>query len=269
MKEFKIKRKPFFYDAQIKRYLSQICAAFAGYTVKTGKQRDGKERDLDIPVILSTYDRVVSYLSSGGNMNVSLSVPCLSVEVAGLRQKPENSRAPYFTDVTSYKERVPQASYEGNMAIESGNDSNSYDSKMVERHMPVAYELKVDVILWASNYDQAFQFVERMGPEFNGGLDVQLSNSILDWTYISILKFDGDFDFRKTVRDMGSGGGEDDWHLVDMSFSIVIHLSPPAKVYSSQAIEEIHTNIRQYNETLAETDWSAQDLIDGFIIRSE
>ena len=268
MKEFTIKPKPYYYDAQIKRYLLQIAAtAFAGFRVQSGKQRDGKTRFINIPVIMGTYDRVVGYIRSNENYNTAPTVPIFSLEITGMNQDSGRRRAPTFTQTDYYNERVPQKTYESNMGIEQGDTSEDVSSKGIERYMPVPYELKIKLTLWASNMDQAFQVTEQLGTVFNPELDIQVSNSPMDWSYLTVLKFDGNFDFRKTAKDIGSGGGEDDMHLVEMDFTCPVWLNPPVKVFESDAIEEIHVMLKEYDQTVS--DWAAQELIDGFIIKVE
>jgi len=57
-----VRRKPFFYDHQIKRYLAQLMSCFAGYQVRTGKQRDGKARMIDVPIIHGDHSRIAARL---------------------------------------------------------------------------------------------------------------------------------------------------------------------------------------------------------------
>lgn len=268
MREFKIKKKPFFYDAQIKRYLLQIGACFAGYEVQSGIQKDGNTRFRDVPVVVASMDRVVSHYLSGGQMNTALTVPVFSMEITGLKQNAAMRRNPTYTEVITYNERTPQRHNEGDMSAESVGGGHS-ELKQVERYMPVPYDLDIRLSLLASNMDEVLQITEQIGQQFNDNLDIQLSNSPLDWTYLTTLKFDGNFDFTKSVKDIGSGGSADDYHIVNMDFNILVQISPPAKVYNAEVIEEIHVNIRKLDEELSSSDWSSQDLMDGFIIRSD
>lgn len=252
LKELKVKRKPYFYDSQIKRYLLQIMSVFAGYQIRTGKQRDGEHRYINIPVVYASYSRVVGYLLSGGNNNSVLPLPIMSVEIEGIKQSGELRRNPQH--------------YEKIYVRVKDDSEEKFKLMTVERYMAIPYELTVSVSLWASNEDSIMQVIEQIGVVFNSGLDIQLSNSPLDWTFLSTMEFNGDFRKKRVGTDLGGGTGDDDYYVVDMEFTVPIHLSPPVKYGEGKRIETVHVNILEMNDPI---DFDTMENIENFVIRAE
>ena len=82
-----LKRKPFFYDSQVKRMIVQVLATFAGYQVRSGIQRDGKHRFQDVPIVYGGFDKAVAYLLQGGNENTVPYLPIMSLIDTGYASK--------------------------------------------------------------------------------------------------------------------------------------------------------------------------------------
>lgn len=254
-----VQNKPFFNDSQVKRYILQIMSALSGYQVQTGKQRDKKSRFINVPIMFGTYDRVVQYIRQDGNMNVGPSLPIMSLEITGLQQKDELRRAPEHTSVYTYRQRGP-ATMENTLGTEPDI------LMMAERPMPVPYDMKVNLNIWASNMDQILQITEQIGSLYNPQLDLKLSDSPADWTMLSYLKFDGDVRFRRAALDIGSGGQTDQLHLAELNFETLVHLSQPTKVFEAKYIEKIRTRIHKLEK---EKTIDEMEFLDGFIMRAD
>lgn len=252
-----IRRKPYFYDAQVKRYLLQIMGLFGGFTIHTGKGRNGTYSVLDVPVIYGGYSRAVQYILNGGNSNTVNALPVLSIDLTRLQQSDTFRRAPQHVEKLWYYERA-QTSTEGEYGTGQG------DQKIMERYMPVPYDMGINVSLWASNNDSGYQVLEQVMTYFNPELDIQLSNSPGDWTFISHLKFDGNVEPQRVSSGIGGGSGDDAYYVWSMDFSIEpIHISPPAKVYDAQSIESVHANILELNDPV---DFDTMTPLDSFVI---
>ena len=256
---YQIKNKPYFYDAQIKRYLLQIMSCFAGYRVQSGVQRDGKKRMISVPIIYGDYSRTVSYIMSGGNEGNLPKVPILSLYATSLQQNKEHRRAPQHYEKVMYNNRSP-GSYEGMLGTEKG------DFMTMERYIPVPYDMDLTLSLWASNNDQGFQMIEQIATYFNPELEIQLSNSPFDWTFLTNLTYKGNVDFKRVSAGLGEGTGEDAHYVFDMDFEIMVQISPPAKQYAGKSIESVHTNIKELNETV---DWDTMTDLDNFVITGQ
>lgn len=256
-KIYSIRRKPFFADQQVKRYMVQILSMFAGFQVRSGKQRDGKHRMLDVPVIYGGNSRAVNWILGGGNENVVNALPIISVDLVGLRQRSDLRRFAGHTEKIYYDELVGTNPTDG-LGTEKG------DRKVVERHMPVPYQMDIRVYSWSSNYDQVYQIAEQLMTYFNPDVDIQLGNSPADWASRSVVTFEGDVEITRTGVDIGAGTGEDSYYVSIMGFNISpVWISPPVKVYDAKEIQEIHLNILELNDPV---DFDTMDQLDDIVI---
>jgi hypothetical protein len=259
MSTYTIKQKGYFYDSQIKRYLVQLMSCFAGYRVRSGKQRDGEHRMISVPVIYGDNSRVASYILSGGNENSIISLPIIAVDMTRLKQAEQYRRAPQHTERMYWTERASQ-NIEGTPGTGVGTHWSA------ERYMPVPYDFGIRLNMWSSNTDQAFQLLEQIMTQFNPEMDIQLSNSPMDWSFMTTLKFDGEVAFGRTSAGIGEGAKDDPYHVNTLDFSTIIHMSPPTKVYEAKIIETIHANIKQLND---ERDFDTMTDLETFIITSD
>jgi len=228
-----LKRKPYFYDAQFKRLIVQVLAAFAGYQVRTGVQRDGKHHFMDTPVIYGAMDRAVGYILQGGSENTVAYLPIMSIIDTGYSQKAEWRQNPVHVEKLQFVERARDP--DGKLIVGQPGKHTT-----VERSMPVPYEVSFELAIWTPNKDQAFQLIEQIGVVFNPELDIALSNGMADWAFLSTLNFDGDIKIESVQAD---GTNSDPFTVHSMSFNTVMWLSPPVKVLATKNIQEIHIPI--------------------------
>lgn len=244
-----VRRKPFFYDHQIKRYLAQLMSCFAGYQVRTGKQRDSQARMIDVPIIHGDHSRIAAWALSGGNENKAFSLPAMALEMSRLKQDAKLRRAPTHQETVGYIEKTEAGTMGRHMTV--------------ERYMPVPYDMGVRLSIWASNNEQLHQILEQILVVFNPELDIILSNSPLDWSFKTVLTFDGNISLGRSSADVGAGTGDDQSYVASLDFTTTIHLSPPTKVYETKVIETVHVPIKTLNEQI---DWDTMDVIDTLVI---
>ena len=101
-----IKKKPYFYNAEFKRMFVQVMAAFSGYQVITGNQRDGQRRVLDTPIIYGNMQRVVGYILQGGSENTVPYLPIMSCVMTGTKQYNELRQFPQHFERFNFVERA-------------------------------------------------------------------------------------------------------------------------------------------------------------------
>lgn len=260
-----LQRKPYFYDAQFKRLIVQVLSAFAGYQVRTGVQRDGKHHFMDVPVIYGSMDRAVGYILQGGSENTVAYLPIMSIIDTGYIQKSEWRQQPQHIEKLQFVERARDP--DGKLIVGQPGKHT-----LVERYMPVPYDVSFELAIWTPNKDQAFQLIEQIGVVFNPEMDIALSNGIADWGFLSTLNFEGDIRIESVQAD---GTNSDPFTVHSMSFNTVLWLSPPVKVLATKNIHEIHIPILELGENDGEAimvdtvQFDSLELLDKCVIRAD
>ena len=252
-----IYRKPYFGDKQLQRMLVQIMSCFSGYQVLTGTQRDGKSRFRDVPVIYGDMSRVAGYIIGprGDQDNTTGYLPIMALHMNRLTQKSDWRLSPQHREKYNFFERARDP--DGNLLT-----GKAGKKKTVERFMPVPYDMGVSLSMWTSNNDEGYQLLEQITTVFNPDMEIQLSNSPADWTFLTSLIFDGDVEMEKAVP---SGGDTDPLYIFKLNFSTVVWMSPPAKVYDTTYIYEVTVPIKQLEDNL---DFDSMNTLDGLVIRA-
>lgn len=238
MATINVQRKPFFYDAHISRTLIQIATkCFGGFQVVSGQQADGQIRFTDVPVVFAGWSRVAQQVFEGGNDNTVMRLPVMSFALNSLQRKAEEMRDPKHVQqwVIKTRKRDP----DGNLMVNEPGEL-----VVLERYMPVSYEMDLELAIWASNYDQLHQLVEQIGSQFNPDQEVQISDSPADWTSPTRILHNGQIQY-----DEVSYAEKTDAALAArMSFIVTTRLSLPVRVYDAALIHEIQVNFREMED---------------------
>ena len=117
----------FFYDGQIRRYVTQLMRLMSNFPVKYG---DGTIKT--VPVMYGDLSRQVAHLIKDNSENKLPSAPRMSVYITGLEQDRDRTQDATFIDKLNLKER------------EYDTDTGSYlntqgKNYTVERLMPAPY----------------------------------------------------------------------------------------------------------------------------------
>lgn len=233
-----VERRKFFYDAQVARLLTQIGAkCFGGYQVITGYQTDGKVRLVDVPLIYGSLSRVDAQLFGGGSENVVPRLPIMSYTMTSMSRKGSEIRDPQGVQqhVVRYRARDP----DGNLLVNQPGKLI-----VIERLMPVPYDVSLSLAIWPSNVDQQMQLVEQIGSEFNPDHQIMLSNSPLDWTSPTTVLFDGKFQYDEVIH----VENPDPQPITIMNFTTTLYLSLPVRVYDATLIHEIDVDIHELED---------------------
>ncbi len=240
----------FFYDEQIRRYLTQFMRILGGFSVKTGKDKNGNESYMQVPVRYGDINRMAAHIMKNQSENAINTVPFISCYVTDLQISADRRLNPTHVDkVRVYEKKFDPAA---GQYIE-GEVGNTYT---IERYMPVPYDLTVQVDIWTSNTDQKLQILEQLLVLFNPSINVKLNDNPFDWSNLTYMEL---VNVIWSVRQVPQGT-DDIIDVAALNFTIPILINPPAKVKRQTLIHSILTEIKklQNSESL---DWVPSDPI--------
>ena len=226
----------FFYDGQIRRYITQIVRLMSNFAYK-----DGKGNLTTIPVMYGDLTRQEANIIRDNSENKIPSAPRMAV---------------YVTTLDMDRTRTADASYVSKLHVrERAFDSNNKEylniqgaNYTVERLMPTPYTLGVNVDIWSTNTDQKLQILEQVLMLFNPSLELQTTDNFVDWTSLTVLDLNG-----ITFSSRGiPTGTESEIDIATLQFTTPIFISPPTKVKKLGVITKIVTSI--FNEESGEID---------------
>lgn len=214
-----------FYDGQIRRYLTQTIRVFSNFTVKYG---DGTLHR--IPVMYGDPDRQVASIIRQNSENSVNSVPRIAVYVSGLALDRERLSDSTFVSKMHFRER--------------DFDAESYTQTQgrnytVERLMPTPFKLSMKVDIWSANTDQKLQILEQILILFTPSLELQTTDNYIDWTSLTVLNLN-DVNWSSRSVPQGNDTAID---VATLTVDTPIWISPPVKVKHLGVITNIITSI--------------------------
>lgn len=217
----------FFYDGQIRRYLTQIVRAFSNFSYQDG---DGDLRQ--VPVMYGDITRQVASIIRDNSENKLPSAPRMGVYITGLQMDRARLSDSSFVSKINLRER------------EFDNVANEYGTQQakgytVERLHPTPYTLSVNIDVWSTSTDQKLQILEQIFMLFNPDLEFQTTDNYIDWTSLSVLYLEN-INFSSRTIPMGT---ESEIDVATLSFTAPIYVSPPVKVKKLGIITDIITSI--------------------------
>ena len=217
----------YFYDGQIRRYLTQIVRAFSNFQYKDG------DNDLrTVPVMYGDITRQVANIIRDNSENKLPSAPRMGV---------------YITNIQMDRTRLSDSSYVSKINLREktyDQASNTYTAEQskgytVERLHPTPYTLSVNVDVWSTSTDQKLQILEQIFMLFNPDLEFQTTDNYIDWTSLSVLQLEN-INFSSRSIPVGT---DSDIDVATLSFIAPIYISPPVKVKKLGVITDIITSI--------------------------
>jgi hypothetical protein len=163
----------YFYSGQLRDYMLQFCAIFAGLQVQTGKGECDVPEFIPVTTVVGTKDRVVAALMSGNTQNRTFSLPTMAVHLQNIELAPERRKAPGWTDQRT--------------ALRVGGVFPD-DLTVVKKVMPVPYNVTMELSIYASNTQQLHQILEQILVLFNPSLQIQKSDGPHDWTKLTAVE---------------------------------------------------------------------------------
>lgn len=240
----------YFYDEQIRRYLTQFMRLLGEFNVKTGKDRNGAESYIKVPVRYGDINRMAAHIMKNQSENMINTVPFISCYVTDLTINAERRYNPTHVD----KVQVYEKKYD--YATGQYIDNEVGNTYTVERYMPVPYDLTVQVDVWTSNTDQKLQILEQLLVLFNPSINLQTNDNPFDWTGLTYTEL---INVVWSVRQVPQGT-DDIIDVAALNFTIPILINPPAKVKRQTLIHTVLTEIKRLKENDM-LDWVPEDPI--------
>lgn len=219
----------YFYDGQIRRYVTQFMRVFIGFKYQAG---DGEQRE--VPVNYGDLTRQVAAIVKDNSENKMSSVPKISCYLTGLEMDTTRLGDPTFISKVNIRERS-WAAVDG--AVEYGNSQGG--GYTVERLMPTPFKLTMKADIWTSNTDQKLQLMEQILVLFNPSLEIQTTDNYIDWTSLSVLDLKTINFSSRTIPQ----GAESEIDICTLEFEMPVYLTPPAKVKKLGIVKNIIANV--------------------------
>lgn len=228
----------FFYDGQLKRYLTQFMRVFIGFKYQSDM---GVEKY--VPVAYGDLSRQAASIIAEGSENKMPTVPKISCYISSLEQDRDRTGDPTFINKLHIRERDYDI-INGERTYYQTQGANY----TVERLMPSPYKLGLKADIWTSNTDQKLQLLEQILILFNPTLEIQTTDNITDWTALSVLTLNS---ISYSSRSIPTGS-DSEIDIATLEFSTNIWISPPAKVKKLGIVQNIITNIFSENGSVAD-----------------
>ena len=220
----------FFYDGQIRRYVTQFMRIFIGFKYEAG---NGDQQS--IPVMYGDLTRQVANIIRENSENKLPTVPRMAAYITGLDIDTSRLTDPTFTSKVNIRERNYTVDETGNRQYTGAPGKNV----TVERLMPTPYMMTCKLDIWTSNTDQKLQLLEQIMVLFNPAFEIQTNDNYVDWTSLSVVRLTGmNFSSRSIPA-----GTESEIDICSLDFEIPIYVSPPAKVKKLGVVRSIIANI--------------------------
>jgi len=223
----------FFYDGQIRRYITQTIRVFSNFVVKYG---DGTL--VRIPVMYGDADRQVASIIRQNSENKVNSIPRISVYVTELSLDRNRLSDSSFVGKLHFRERDTQIDPTTGKETYNQSQGRNYT---VERVMPTPFKLTMKVDIWAANTDQKLQIMEQLLVLFNPSLELQTTDNYIDWSSLTTLELT-DVKWGSKPIPVGNDTPID---IATLTVVTPIWISPPAKVKHLGVITKIITSFYQ------------------------
>ena len=217
----------YFYDGQIRRYLTQIVRAFSNFSYQD------LEGDLiQVPAMYGDISRQVGNIIRDNSENKLPSAPRIGVYMTGLQMDRARLSDSSYVSKINLKERA----YDTQTGNYNTSQAKGYT---VERLHPTPYTLSVNIDVWATSTDQKLQILEQIFMLFNPDLEFQTTDNYIDWTGLSVLQLENINFSSRTIPT----GTESEIDVATISFIAPIYISPPVKVKKLGVITDIITSV--------------------------
>jgi len=220
----------YFYDGQIRRYVTQFMRIFIGFRTEAGD-----ETQRTVPVMYGDLTRQVANIIRENSENKLPTVPRMACFITGLELDTKRLTDPSFVSKMNVRERDYSFDSNGNPQY-TGSQGGAYT---IERLMPTPFTLSMRCDIWTSNTEQKLQLLEQILVLFNPSLEIQTTDNYIDWTSLSAVYLNN---ITFTSRSIPQGI-DSDIDVCSVDFTMPIYITPPAKVKKLGVVQNIISNI--------------------------
>jgi hypothetical protein len=222
----------YFYDGQVRRYVTQFMRVFTGFKYKTGGDIP-EERY--VPVLYGDMTRMVAGILKDNSENKMSTVPRMACYIGSLELDKERLSDPTFVSKVNIRERAYTKNEETGLVEYKNIQGGNYT---VERLQPTPFKLTMKCDIWTSSTDQKLQLLEQILVLFNPSLELQTTDNYIDWTSLTVLNLNTiNFSSRQIPQ-----GAESEIDICTLEFDMPIWVSPPAKVKRLGIVKAIINN---------------------------
>ena len=168
----------FFYDGQVRRYVTQFMRLFIGFKYQTNDKTE-----THVPVMYGDLTRQVASIIKENSENKMPTVPRISCYISSLAMDTSRLGDASYVSKMNIRERDYESLDDG--TIEYKNYQGG--GYTVERLMPTPFTLGMRADIWSSNTDQKLQLLEQILVLFNPSLEIQTTDNYIDWTSLSAV----------------------------------------------------------------------------------
>lgn len=230
----------FFYDGQIKRYLTQFMRLMSNFAYQ-----DAKGQLVQVPVRYGDMTRQVGTILNKNSENIIQSAPFIACYIKELKFDRDRMQDPTFVSKLNIRERQFGYIDEDPSSPTYGEQINEYANVQggnytIERLMPTPYLITFNADIWTTNTDQKFQLWEQIAVLFNPSMELQTTDNYIDWTSLSVLELTNGsvFESRSVPQ-----GVNNDLSIATLQFTAPAWITPPAKVKKLGIITKIISNV--------------------------
>jgi len=221
----------YFYDGQLRRYVTQFMRIFIGFKWQAG---DGEQKT--VPVLYGNMSRQVANIIKENSENKLPTVPRVACYITGLEMATDRLADPTFISKVNIRERR-YTDADGDGLVEYQNTQGG--NYTVERLMPTPFKLTMKADIWTSNTDQKLQLLEQILVLFNPSLEIQTTDNYIDWTSLSVVNLGGiNFSSQSIPQ-----GADTEIDVCSIEFDMPIYITPPAKVKRLGVVKSIIANM--------------------------
>lgn len=223
----------YFYDGQVRKFVSQFIRLVSDFYVEFGKDRTGVTSLQRVPVMYGDPSRQAAQIIRNNSENTVNTVPAMAVYITGLNYDQTRLQSPFTVETMQIRQRE----YDPVTGTYGTAQGQSYS---VDRLMPAPYKLTVKLDVWTSNTEQKLQLVEQLAALFNPALEIQSTDNYIDWTSLSyVLLTEVNWDSRTVPT-----SGEEPISVFTYTFEIPIWISTSVKVKKMGVIQQVITNFQ-------------------------